>query len=76
MPTLRPVDLPPILPQPEAKTKIESGAGCTQLDQEEVPRARKDYGPVSFGHREDIDNWGRTTGGRIQSLQPTGNGTS
>lgn len=72
--TLRPVDLPPILPRPETHLESKTESSNLPSDQETIPTTRKDSVLGSVGYQEEFDQRGRTTGGRSLSAPLSGIG--
>lgn len=72
---IRPMDLLPILPRPEAKAELMRDASGAFSDQEELSRPRKNTGPGPTGHRDDLDHREKAVGERFPLRPPPGNGT-
>lgn len=72
---LRPVDLPPILPLPEAKQEPDSEMDRTPLGKEGTARIRGEHYLGPFGHRGELAHWRKAIGEKLPITPPPGNGT-
>lgn len=73
---IRSVDLPPLLPLPEAKPELESEIDRMPQGKEGTTRVRRERHLVPFGHQEELAHWERTIGEKLTVMPPPGNGKS